>query len=137
MPSCSFPTCWAPSCECCHGTAQVYRSSLQALQAAAPLPGPVAVPLAAATAGLALSCVLSPAELVKCRLQLGAADPLHCYSGPLDCLRQLLREEGWRRGLGRGLGATMAREVPGNAIYFSTYAVRTAAVTEWHACAHS
>ena len=47
-------------------------------------------------------------------MQLGAMDSLHSYAGPIDCLRQLMRAEGWR-GLARGLGGTMAREMPGNA----------------------
>ena len=75
-----------------------------------------AVPLAGAGAGVALSFVLSPAELLKCRLQTTEAH----FPGPLACLRALLREEG-PRGLWRGLGATMAREVPGNAVFFSAY----------------
>ncbi len=53
-------------------------------------------------------------------MQLGAADTAHRYKGPLDCARHLLAEEGIG-GLARGLGYTMAREMPGNAIYFSTY----------------
>jgi hypothetical protein len=84
------------------------------------LPGVVAVPLSALSAGFVLSFVLSPAELIKCRMQLGRSDPYHRYTGPLDCLRHLLRTEGLR-GLGRGLPATMAREMPGNAVYFSAY----------------
>ncbi len=36
------------------------------------------------------------------------------------CVRVLLRNEG-PKGLLRGFGATLAREVPGNAIFFSVY----------------
>lgn len=159
------------------------------------LPEAVAVPLSAATAGIVLSFVLSPAELVKvrcaaaparlvlgcwpqccgfghcvvlllaamhgplaastccpearvrrhcsmalpllplssqpshpappaapshlavsqCRLQMGGTERYHTYNGPIDCLRQTVRTEGLR-GLTRGLGGTMARECPGNAI---------------------
>ncbi|KAL4421304.1 hypothetical protein ABPG75_010595 [Micractinium tetrahymenae] len=84
------------------------------------LPAGAAAPLSAAAAGCVLSFVLSPAELVKCRLQLGGTERYHAYSGPLDCLRQTVQAEGLR-GLMRGLGGTMAREIPGNAVYFSTY----------------
>ncbi|PSC76045.1 mitochondrial arginine transporter BAC1 isoform X1 [Micractinium conductrix] len=84
------------------------------------LPAVAAVPLSAASAGAVLSFVLSPAELVKCRLQTGTTDRYHMYAGPLDCLRQTVRAEGLR-GLMRGLGGTMAREMPGNAVYFGTY----------------
>lgn len=55
-------------------------------------------------------------------MQLGAMDPAHTYAGPTDCLRQLVRAEGLR-GVLRGLPGTIAREVPGNAIYFTSYEV--------------
>lgn len=84
------------------------------------LPDPLAIPLSAATAGFFLSFIVSPAELIKCRMQLGAADVAHSYTGPIDCIRQLIRSEGLR-GLSRGLGGTMAREMPGNAVYFGSY----------------
>ncbi len=61
--------------------------------------------------------------VVQCRMQLGAMDSLHSYTGPVDCLRQVVRSEGLP-GLMRGLGGTMAREMPGNAVYFSSYEVR-------------
>lgn len=54
------------------------------------LPAAAAVPLSAATAGCVLSFVLTPAEMVKCRLQLGGTERYHSYSGPLDCLRQTI-----------------------------------------------
>ena len=81
---------------------------------------PFAIPVAAATAGVFLSFIVSPAELIKCRMQLGSHDVAHRYSGPIDCGRQLIKSEGVR-GVMRGLGATLAREVPGNAIYFGVY----------------
>ena len=42
------------------------------------------------------------------------------YTGPVQCVRQLVAEEGWK-GLMRGTTGTMAREVPGNAIFFTVY----------------
>ncbi|GAB4822826.1 hypothetical protein N2152v2_009872 [Parachlorella kessleri] len=99
----------------------VYQAMLQSTtHPSVDLPAGLAIPLSAGTAGFFLSFVLSPAELIKCRMQLGAMDSLHSYSGPLDCLRQVVRSEGLA-GLARGLGGTMAREMPGNAIYFSSY----------------
>jgi len=79
----------------------------------APLP---AVAAAAATAGAALSPVLSPAELLKVRLQAGEGGA----ATSLGCLREGLRREG-ARFLSRGLSGTLAREVPGNAVYFTSY----------------
>lgn len=42
------------------------------------------------------------------------------YAGPVQCTKQLLATEGIP-GLARGMVATMARESPGNAIFFTTY----------------
>ena len=72
----------------------------------------------------------SPPSHLQCRMQLGAMDRLHSYSGPLDCLRQVVRSEGLA-GLARGLGGTMAREMPGNAIYFSSYEVGACVPPSW------
>ncbi len=58
---------------------------------------------------------------MQCRMQSGV--PGHHYSGPYQCLQQIVRLEGYW-GLTRGLVGTMAREIPGNAIYFTSYMVR-------------
>ncbi|KAI3423946.1 hypothetical protein D9Q98_009780 [Chlorella vulgaris] len=101
----------------------VYQAMLNLSRGASmSLPDAAAVPLSAATAGAVLSAVLSPAELIKCRLQLAGTERYHTYSGPIDCLRQTVQSEGLR-GVTRGLGATMCREIPGNCIYFSTYSL--------------
>ena len=44
------------------------------------------------------------------------------YSTAWGCFQDLLRTEGMR-GLTRGVGGTMARETPGNAIFFMVYEV--------------
>ena len=41
----------------------------------------------------------------------------HSHATSLQCARHLLETEGLR-GVTRGLGATMIREVPGNALFF-------------------
>ena len=46
------------------------------------------------------------------------------YSTPWGCFQDLLRTEGLK-GMSRGIGATMAREVPGNALFFVVYEVRS------------
>lgn len=99
----------------------VYTYTLARLTAPGELPTlSFAVPVAAGLAGIVLSFVLSPFELVKCRLQLGNSNSNHQYSGPRQCLQHLLRTEG-PRGLTRGMQATIAREAPGNAIFFTVY----------------
>ncbi len=70
--------------------------------------------LAGGVAGVALSAVLGPTELVKCRVQAGGD------AGVAAAARRIWAQDG-ARGFARGLGATLAREVPGNAIFFATY----------------
>lgn len=94
----------------------VYCRALKFLKADHGMDHLTAVPAAAAFGGVALSFILGPTELIKCRLQ--ARNTI--YKGPLDCVQQTIREEGLR-GLTRGMGATMAREVPGNALFFYVY----------------
>lgn len=90
---------------------QVYSRLVAALADPSAPPGAppplAAVPIAGAGAGAALSVILGPTELLKCRLQTTGH-----YEGPVACLRQIVAEEG-TRGLARGLGATLIREVRG------------------------
>ncbi|XP_078155985.1 mitochondrial substrate carrier family protein [Carex rostrata] len=97
-----------------------------------------------AGAGIAVSFLACPTELIKCRLQaqsafasvaattsgptgagtataaMAAPGPVK-YSGPMDVARHVLKSEGGARGLFKGLVPTLAREVPGNAIMFGVY----------------
>lgn len=59
---------------------------------------------------------------MQCRLQMGTRGSNHYHSGPRQCLQHLLKTEG-PVGLTRGLKATIAREAPGNAIFFTVYEV--------------
>ncbi|KAG5059151.1 Mitochondrial carnitine/acylcarnitine carrier-like protein [Glycine soja] len=81
-----------------------------------------------AGAGVAVSFLACPTELIKCRLQAqsvlagtGTAAVAVKYGGPMDVARQVLRSEGGVKGLFKGLVPTMAREVPGNAAMFGVY----------------
>eukprot|EP00051_Salpingoeca_urceolata_P028454 m.486952 g.486952 ORF g.486952 m.486952 type:complete len:303 (+) comp24695_c0_seq1:164-1072(+) len=76
-----------------------------------------------AVAGIAASVLLTPVELVKCRLQVqhDTSEGIVRYKGPLDCIVRTVREEGVAGGLFRGLSATLLREMPGNLAWFSTY----------------
>eukprot|EP00438_Fugacium_kawagutii_P034853 Skav225549 [mRNA] locus=scaffold81:233965:257891:+ [translate_table: standard] len=71
--------------------------------------------------GFASSCVLTPVELIKCRLQaqLNSAGSQK-YKGPIDCIARTVREEGVT-GLWRGNLSTLAREIPGNMAWFGVY----------------
>ena len=75
-------------------------------------------------AGLVNSFVLSPIELVKCRLQLQReAKGQGYYKGSYDCLKKIVREEGLRNGLFKGMLSTIFREVPCYAGQFGSYFV--------------
>ncbi|KAJ7943816.1 mitochondrial carnitine/acylcarnitine carrier-like protein [Quillaja saponaria] len=81
-----------------------------------------------AGAGVAVSFLACPTELIKCRLQAqselagsGSVGVAVKYGGPLDVARHVLRSEGGLRGLFKGLVPTMAREIPGNAAMFGVY----------------
>ena len=89
--------------------------------------------LSGAGTGFVVSWVLTPIELIKCRLQVAAADveshgrsvtglrsePV-TFRGPLDCLVQSVRHEGLSV-LYRGHIGTLLREVPGTACWFGAY----------------
>ncbi|XP_073001138.1 mitochondrial carnitine/acylcarnitine carrier-like protein [Typha latifolia] len=81
-----------------------------------------------AGAGVAVSFLACPTELIKCRLQAqsaladsAASSGAVKYGGPMDVAKHVLRSEGGVRGLCKGLGPTLAREVPGNAAMFGVY----------------
>eukprot|EP00056_Hartaetosiga_gracilis_P008889 m.127619 g.127619 ORF g.127619 m.127619 type:complete len:320 (+) comp13014_c0_seq3:51-1010(+) len=74
-------------------------------------------------AGVGVSFVLTPVELIKCRLQVENLDGAKAaYKGPMDAARTIYKMEGVR-GLYRGHIATMLRECPGNTAWFTTYNV--------------
>ncbi|XP_020244723.1 mitochondrial carnitine/acylcarnitine carrier-like protein [Asparagus officinalis] len=82
-----------------------------------------------AGAGVAVSFLACPTELIKCRLQAQNAllsestssTTTLKYRGPMDVAKHVLKSEGGLRGLFTGLGPTLAREVPGNAVVFGVY----------------
>ena len=71
---------------------------------------------AGAISGVGTGVVLTPVELVKCRVQ---TTPKRYPSVPA-CIRTTVREEG-AGALMTGLPATLVREVPGNACWFGFY----------------
>lgn len=115
-----------------NGYLKRYLSGLGHMQAGDDLPMPYVL-LAGAGTGLCVSFVLTPIELVKCRLQvmgqLGPDGvPARTYSGPIDCLMRSTHEEGLRV-LYRGHVGTVLREVPGTACWFGAYETFVRAMT--------
>ncbi|KAI8072393.1 mitochondrial ornithine transporter 1 [Gongronella butleri] len=78
--------------------------------------------LAGAGAGIVNSILASPVELLKIKMQAqygkGAAGGQRYFTGPVDCAKFLIERDGVVRGLGRGMYATVLREIPA---YFGFY----------------
>ncbi|WOL06997.1 mitochondrial carnitine/acylcarnitine carrier-like protein isoform X3 [Canna indica] len=80
-----------------------------------------------AGAGIAVSFLACPTELIKCRLQAqsalassSASSVAVKYGGPMDVAKHVICEAG-TKGLFKGMFPTLAREVPGNAVLFGVY----------------
>jgi solute carrier family 25 carnitine/acylcarnitine transporter 20/29 len=78
--------------------------------------------VAGAGAGVAVAFVACPTELVKCKLQAqsalmaagtttNVATQQQLYRGPIDVVKQVLRNEGGVLGMFKGLTPTLLREV--------------------------
>jgi len=63
---------------------------------------------AGAMAGVPAASLVTPADVIKTRLQVAARAGQTTYSGVIDCFRKILREEGpsafWKGTAGRGYG---------------------------------
>ncbi|KAI9244537.1 kinase-like domain-containing protein [Sporodiniella umbellata] len=76
------------------------------------------IALAGAGAGAVNSVLASPVELLKVKLQAQATT----FRGPIDCATEVVRQEGYR-GLLRGLWATVVREIPAYAGFYTGFEV--------------
>lgn len=92
--------------------------------------------LSAALAGACASFVLTPVELVKCKMQVqgslptialppSSSTPKPPPPGPVAITRAILRAEGFR-GLWLGQTGTLIRETGGSAAWFSTFELASA-----------
>jgi len=102
--------------------------------------------LAGGITGIFLSLVLTPIELIKCRMQVQARrlEMLHTlqksqnksqkeiialqndigpiYKNTYECLKKSVKSEGFT-GMYRGVSLTMMRDIPGNAVWFGFYEI--------------
>lgn len=60
---------------------------------------------------------------MQCRMQMGLHPTLGGFSGPMECIRHLIKTEG-ARGIFRGLSGTLTRETIGNSAFFVIYEAR-------------
>jgi len=79
--------------------------------------------LAACFAGFTSSFLVAPVERIKVMMQAQGGGASSAYKNELECIKAVLKNEGWAGLLGRGLGPTLAREVPSYAIYFVVYGI--------------
>ncbi|XP_063777425.1 electrogenic aspartate/glutamate antiporter SLC25A13, mitochondrial isoform X2 [Pseudophryne corroboree] len=76
--------------------------------------------LAGAIAGMPAASLVTPADVIKTRLQVAARAGQTTYSGVIDCFRKILQEEG-HRALWKGAGARVFRSSPQFGVTLVTY----------------
>lgn len=81
----------------------------------------IALLLAAALSGFITSFLVVPVERIKVMMQAQQKGADNAYANEVECLQAIIKSEGVTGLLGRGLGPTLAREVPSYAIYFCVY----------------
>ncbi|KAJ8282441.1 hypothetical protein COCON_G00049600 [Conger conger] len=75
---------------------------------------------AGAIAGVPAASLVTPADVIKTRLQVAARAGQTTYNGVIDCFRKILHEEGFR-ALWKGAGARVCRSSPQFAVTLVTY----------------
>ncbi|EPQ13855.1 Calcium-binding mitochondrial carrier protein Aralar2 [Myotis brandtii] len=76
--------------------------------------------LAGAIAGMPAASLVTPADVIKTRLQVAARAGQTTYSGVMDCFRKILQEEG-PKALWKGAGARVLRSSPQFGVTLLTY----------------
>ncbi len=79
--------------------------------------------------GLPISFIVSPSELIKCRLQMEGIGGGSDKSKGLQMMKNIVATEGIG-GLYRGLALTMSREMPSYAFYFGSFQYSRKFLTE-------
>uniref|UniRef100_A0A8C2CWF7 Solute carrier family 25 member 12 n=1 Tax=Cyprinus carpio TaxID=7962 RepID=A0A8C2CWF7_CYPCA len=82
--------------------------------------GPLQLLTAGAIAGVPAASLVTPADVIKTRLQVAARAGQTTYSGVIDCFRKILHEEGFR-ALWKGAGARVFRSSPQFGVTLVTY----------------
>jgi solute carrier family 25 carnitine/acylcarnitine transporter 20/29 len=93
--------------------------ALVALEQWQDLPSVLNLLLAACFAGFVASFVVAPFERIKVMMQATSG----VYKNELDCIQTVVGIKGWAGLLSRGLGTTLAREIPSYGLYFWIYGV--------------
>ncbi|XP_058472393.1 electrogenic aspartate/glutamate antiporter SLC25A12, mitochondrial-like [Solea solea] len=75
---------------------------------------------AGAIAGVPAASLVTPADVIKTRLQVAARAGQTTYSGVMDCTRKILKEEGFR-AFWKGAGARVFRSSPQFGVTLVTY----------------
>ncbi|XP_076858894.1 electrogenic aspartate/glutamate antiporter SLC25A12, mitochondrial-like [Brachyhypopomus gauderio] len=82
--------------------------------------GPLQLLTAGAIAGVPAASLVTPADVIKTRLQVAARAGQTTYSGVIDCFRKILKEEGFR-AFWKGAGARVFRSSPQFGVTLVTY----------------
>uniref|UniRef100_A0A8C9YGB3 Solute carrier family 25 member 13 n=1 Tax=Sander lucioperca TaxID=283035 RepID=A0A8C9YGB3_SANLU len=82
--------------------------------------GPAKMLFAGALAGMPAASLVTPADVIKTRLQVAARAGQTTYSGLVDCFWKILREEG-PRAFWKGSGARVFRSSPQFGVTLVTY----------------
>jgi len=104
--------------------------------------GPAGMATAGSLASLCSAFALCPTELIKVRLQAADLDRANCTAaagrpqnaavGTLQVVARVWTTEGGLRGMYRGLGSTVAREMPGYYVFFLAYEASRTYMNNWH-----
>jgi Mitochondrial carrier protein. len=81
--------------------------------------------------GIPACLILTPAELIKCRLQMEGVGSRSKRTNALTMFRTILKNEGIA-GLYKGNLITLFREVPCGAFFFGTYEVTKSLIDEYY-----
>uniref|UniRef100_A0A674N924 Solute carrier family 25 member 12 n=1 Tax=Takifugu rubripes TaxID=31033 RepID=A0A674N924_TAKRU len=82
--------------------------------------GPLQLLAAGAIAGVPAASLVTPADVIKTRLQVAARAGQTTYNGVIDCFRKILKEEGFR-AFWKGAGARVFRSSPQFGVTLVTY----------------